>query len=280
MGSFNVTCAITRCVLNSGCEVVAFPIIKKGCNLGYSTENFSPVLPAIHGVYDDYGFIKHIDDRNDPLVIEVYTDFYNRYINKENKPIEGKSINMIFEDLAYVPTLKDKCSSSSHRSIDSYSLEMMYVNANVYHALIDEMSNRIPYGKEDIIFNLQLNRLLELVTKIANIHIDCVDRYYKYHCDLTRYICNTQTIIENKIINELVDGVDELCNILAKELMFHMALNYMNVQIHPTNKTQSEEFFLQDMVSGLTSEIIFDKVSWCESGTTVKDLKDSLHFFK
>jgi hypothetical protein len=213
MGSFNVTCSISKLSINKGEKVIFFPLIppsylhkgfKEKINVKYfsyqqifySDDFFSPLCLPIEGTYADYGLVKNIIKNNNTAAIEKFigldiqqfTDYVSRFekIDSVDKQIENLSCN----------------------------ITPMYVHKKVYDSMINSKIFDAYFENFDEIFN---NASVDLVTP-DKYFIRLFENNFKdwyFFTDIYK-----QSIIEKKLKQDILDYIKFRCIMYSSNNFF------------------------------------------------------------
>jgi hypothetical protein len=148
MGCWCETCGVTQLPINHGDEVRLFVLVANGnyrmlsgggCGGGvcYSSDLWSPLGPAIHGYYDDYGGIEDFDENQETACLTE--DIRDGWMPFEAKEYESRELTDISkmglaEMLHWIE--RDRAKFRPHHKEITRHLGQMMVHESVYQTMV------------------------------------------------------------------------------------------------------------------------------------------------
>lgn len=151
MGCWNGTCGLTQTPINSGDEIVLFPLASNvfapkslsGAGCCYPHDVYHPLTMPVFGKYNDYGGIEEIEGNT-----ENYTKFFQALDIKSSaeefdEKVDFNSLESILNDGFERKTIY--CETGYGRE----DFAFMMVPRELYYAVVDNMGARVPYDKQE-----------------------------------------------------------------------------------------------------------------------------------
>ena len=183
MGCWNETCFMSNLPIRWGNKVAFFVFaptshqeIMETC---YPDDNYVPLCFPIIGEYDDYGRIENFT--MNPYMEQYLKTFTNLYTIHHNSDGEKELVD--YQYTTAESFIERLCGHSlfvnSVTSKDKLPLEFVMMHYELYQKLLDDMANRIPYGKSDNLKTLHHNRVINVLKKISEKRNDFCDDIFK-----------------------------------------------------------------------------------------------------
>jgi len=181
MGSYNGTCGISQLPIVYSERVVLLFLKRQkyadtnGGGFCYSTNQYEPICPVIHGTYNDYGSIEDIEDNIvSQSVYKLFIDNWGSDFTLNNEEIErGEYFNEPSK-----PTNIEELINMVNRGCLN-EIGFMNLHEELYNLVISEIGNRRCYNKSYNFRQKFINLYEEFIEK-CNEFEEPFKSYYKY----------------------------------------------------------------------------------------------------
>lgn len=180
MGCWNATCNVSNLPIFAGEKVVVIPLVRvmegaRATNCCYPTDNFVPYAFPIFGEYNDYGGVENAttleDNKNHLMALEFFSSRRGYDYEADEAPYEPCKEYESFDDFVSNVIcshegcyIKESVKSELHPNGMS-EISFMMIHHDLYMAMIEEISNRVPYGHTDSYSELLLRKFKKYMTK-------------------------------------------------------------------------------------------------------------------
>lgn len=292
MGCWNETCGLTNLPIRYKDRVKLLIVVRKesrGNNVYYNDDAVPFLLPC-EGDYNDYGSIENISiSQNSIKVLESSEIFYFKNNNYEPYTF---NIENFFKDV--------ERGNLYIKHIGKYQkLGYLMYHKDAYDLVVKEMSNRIPYGQEDTMYNLQKNILYkklkrkqeyialqqdylrfkdeETEAKFLSM-FDCMDAIYGHS-----YLGHKMTDKYDSIITE--ETTNNYIESLTEAIMFFNALDFLRKSFYGQSGKGSQHYemyihkLLAEWVIEYYNQRQQEDLEECDEDTEPSDYKEDIFWF-
>lgn len=260
MGCWNATCNISNLPICAGEKVVMIPLYKStestSFNTCYPWDNFVPFAFPLIGDYDDYGGIENVEtcEENKKYLMSQEYYIHNSYAEEGEEPYKKSKKYDNFDEfvqnvLCCVGGVYFKVNKSDLHPSGYAELNFMMVHYNLYHALLDEMYARVPYGQENTYKELVHDRTVRRIrkhraewNKYTRMEQSADEKEAKMASVIKKMeignayqeIFNSGSILNTDkwkhfitLLMENPSVEDELVDLITEQYVFHTVLSYM-----------------------------------------------------
>ena len=248
MGSYNGTCGISQLPILSGDRVVLlFLKHQKYAEIGmggfcYSTNQYKPLCPVIHGRYDDYGSIEEIEDN---IVSQTIFDMFIKnwgieFTLNEKEIDRGKH----FKEPIKPTNIKELTDMIARGCLNEIGFMMMH--EELYNLVISEIGNRQCYSKPFIFKQKYINISQDFINKYKESDESLKD-LHKYTSDFGRYFRDESSLFLDILVKQN-DTI--LLNSMIDLIMLRTVMEFTRKLFIPQAGagSQSNELYLYKMI--------------------------------
>ena len=268
MGCWNETCYMSNLPIRWG-NKVAFFVLAPSSNQRlmetcYPEDNFVPLCFPIIGEYDDYGRIENFTmNPYMELYLKTFTKLYTIHHTsggeKEIVDYQYTSAEDFIQELCGHSLLVDAAMSK-----EKIPLEFVMMHYELYQILLEDMGNRIPYGKNENLKTLHRKRTIEVLKTIdekrttfndARFEKQFGDMWAKQHfnfCDEYHFSHEYRWRSLNAMADQYLDTQDEtIIDDMVNYILWYQVMMYSRKGYHcySGGGCQSEEYMIHKIIA-------------------------------
>lgn len=165
MGCYNLTCDISNLPIRAGDKVILIPLVKRThgeVHPCYPSDCFAPIGFPVLAEYDEYGGVENSIESEANKIFFKNFSFIDYNGEEKYRGNYNNFDSFVNEAFCYNGSFLKEDGINNFNDGKS-ELTYMMVHSELYSLLLEEISNRVPYGQEnkyrDCLYNYSLNKI-------------------------------------------------------------------------------------------------------------------------